>query len=261
MFRAGFFYGILIAVACGGLLSGCTPSGAGQLDEEKEPHFLAGKNRVSTFDFKGAVECFEKALQVNPHSSAAHFELAWIFDQREVDPAAAIYHYEHYLLLRPGAPNADLVKQRINSCKQALAETVSLGPVTEKLQRQFEQLSQDKKRLTDENTQLKEDLEKWIGYAARLQTLTNQPAPAPIPQAAAPTPAPTSRTPVAVMTQTASSPAPAATTNRTHTVKAGETPTLIARRYGLKVDTLIAANPGLNARRLRVGQVLRIPGS
>src|SRR5437016_1657613 len=127
------------------LLSGCGPSGAGPLDEEKEPHFMAGKSRISTLDYKGAIECFEKALQVNPRSASAHFELAWIFDQKEVDPAAAIYHYDHYLQLRPRAENADTAKQRVMVCKQALAETVSLGPVTEKLQRQFEQLSEDNK--------------------------------------------------------------------------------------------------------------------
>jgi LysM repeat protein len=42
-------------------------------------------------------------------------------------------------------------------------------------------------------------------------------------------------------------------------VKAGETPSLIAKRYGLKVEALMAANPRLDPRRLRVGQSLSIP--
>ena len=46
---------------------------------------------------------------------------------------------------------------------------------------------------------------------------------------------------------------------RTHTVKAGETPSLIARKYGVKVEALMAANPKLDARRLQVGQALTIP--
>ncbi|HLH57499.1 MAG TPA: LysM peptidoglycan-binding domain-containing protein [Verrucomicrobiae bacterium] len=261
MFQARSLYAIALALTCLAL-AGCNPSGPGQQDEEKEPHFLAGKNRANAYDFKGAVQCFEKALQVNPQSSAAHFELAWIYDQRESDPAAAIYHYQHYLNLQPKAQNSDLARQRIMSCKQALAETVTLGPVTEKLQKQFEQLSQENKRLTDDNKRLKEDLEKWAGYAARLQALTNQPAPV----ASSPQPILPVRqdsTPILVM----SKPSPAASqptspaTNRTHTIKAGETPSLIARKYGLKVDALMSANPGLDARRLRVGQVLRIPGS
>ncbi len=52
--------------------------------------------------------------------------------------------------------------------------------------------------------------------------------------------------------------APAAT-SRTHIVKAGETPTVIARRYGVKVEALMAANPRMDARRLHVGQTLTIP--
>jgi len=50
-------------------------------------------------------------------------------------------------------------------------------------------------------------------------------------------------------------------TLRTHTVAAGETAVRIARRYGVSLDALLAANPGLEPRRMRVGQVLNIPSS
>jgi LysM repeat protein len=49
------------------------------------------------------------------------------------------------------------------------------------------------------------------------------------------------------------------TTSRTHIVKAGENPNVIARKYGVKVDALMAANPRLDARRLKPGQALTIP--
>ena len=171
-FWAGFLRRAQLLSVCL-VLAGCFPAGSGPLDEEKEPHFLAGKSRISTLDYKGAIECFEKALQTNPQSASAHFELAWILDVKEPDPAAAIYHYQHYLKLRPEAGNADVVKQRITACKQALAENVSLGPVTEKMQRQLEQMVETNKALLEENRQLHEALEKWSAYAARLQTLTN----------------------------------------------------------------------------------------
>ena len=260
-FRAFFFQLLMVVPACLALC-GCSPTGSGPLDEEKEPHFLAGKNRISTLDFKGAVQCFEKALQVNPDSAAAHFELGWIFDTKEVDPAAAIYHYEHYLLLRKHPPNADLTRQRILACKQALAETVSLGPVTEKMQRQFAELTDQAKRLTEENQRLKDELEKWTSYAARLQTLTNQPPPVTV-QPAAVAPRASSSEPSTSGGRPASAGSNSLTSanTRTHTVKAGETPSLIARKYGLKLDVLMAANPNLDARRMRVGQVVRIPGS
>jgi LysM repeat protein len=255
----------MIALACV-CLSGCTPSSSSSLDDEREPHFLAGKNRVGTLDYKGAIECFEKALQINPKSASAHFELACLFDQKEVDPIAAIYHYDRYLQLRPNAENADLTKQRIMICKQAVAETVSLGPVTEKMQRQVEQVTEENKRLIDENKRLKEELQQWNGYAARLQTSTNPATTQTTASIRATQPKTNNQPAVAVLAQaalvnTGGAPSNAAATSRTHTVKAGDTPSLIARKYGVKLDALMAANPNLDSRHLRVGQVLHIPGS
>jgi LysM repeat protein len=36
---------------------------------------------------------------------------------------------------------------------------------------------------------------------------------------------------------------------------------MIARRYGIRLEALLAANPKLEPRRLKVGQTLAIPGS
>src|SRR5436190_13628011 len=155
-------------------LSGCLPGPQSQSDEEREPHFLAGKTRVSSLDYKGALDSFEKALEVNPQSASAHFELACLFDRKESDPAAAIYHYEHYLKLRPNADNVDLVKQHILTCKQELARTVSLGPVTEKVQRELERLTEENKRLAEDNKRLHEELDKQSATARGPQGLTNR---------------------------------------------------------------------------------------
>jgi LysM repeat protein len=48
---------------------------------------------------------------------------------------------------------------------------------------------------------------------------------------------------------------------KTHTVAAGETPMAIAKKYGIRLESLMAANPRLAPRRLRVGQSLSIPAS
>ncbi len=237
-------------------LSGCVPSAQSQLDEEKEPHFLAGKNHVSTMDYQGAIECFDKALEVNPQSAAAHFELACLYDQKEANPADAIYHYEHYLKLRPNAGNADVVKQRILACKQALAQTVSLGPITEKVQRQFEQTTDENKRLTDENKRLRDELDKLRAAVA------NQAIATPVRTPVTPTPAPRATTSAPANIASTARPSTATTTptpTRTHTVKSGETPILIARQYGIKLESLLSANPRLDPRRMRVGQSLSIP--
>ncbi len=231
--------------------NGCLPSAP--RDEEKEPHFLAGRSRVNTMDYKGAIESFEKALEVNPKSGLAHFELGWLYDQKEPDPAAAIYHYERYLKLCPNSGKEEMVKTRILACKQQLAQAVSLAPGLEKQQREMEQLAEENKRLRDE-------LEKWRSYAVRAQTQTN-PMGSPLPPTrrveaagSAASAVAGSGTVATVRTSTTATP-----TLRTHTVKAGETMSLIARKYGVKLDALLAANPRLDARRLPVGQALTIP--
>src|SRR5215471_899240 len=116
MFSPSRFRSVL-ALAGALALNGCLQSAPSQMDEEKEPHFLAGKTHFNDMDFRGAIGSYEKALEVNPRSGAAHFELAVIFEKREPDPAAAIYHFEQYLRLRPTADNADVVKQHIMACK------------------------------------------------------------------------------------------------------------------------------------------------
>jgi LysM repeat protein len=252
-FSVGFFRTALLLLV-GLPLSGCLPSGP--KDEEKEQFFLAGKSRVSTLDFKGAVESFEKAVEVNPKSAPAHFELGWLYDQKESDPAAAIYHYERYLRLSPNSGKEEMVKTRILACKQQLAQTVSLGPVTEKQQRELEQLAEERQRL-------REDLEKWRAYATRLQNATSQAsAGSPAPRAVQPPVSGQSPASGASPSNSVSSvwpPIAPATSSRTHIVKAGETPTIIARKYGVRVQALMTANPKLDPRRLQVGQALTIP--
>jgi tetratricopeptide (TPR) repeat protein len=260
-FSLSLWRGVLLAGSLA--LGGCLPTGQTQSEEEREPHFLAGKSHVNQMDYKGAIECFEKALEVNPQSASAHFELGCLYEQKEIDPAAAIYHYEHYLKLRPNAENNEIVKQQIMACKQELARTVSLGPITERQQREFERLAEEKQQLSEENRRLRDDLEKWQAYANRLQTLTNRaavlPAPGRVVAAGSASPQVSARPVASELPGTGRLVALASLTPRTHTVKAGETPTVIARKYGIKVVALMAANPRVEARRLQVGQALSIP--
>jgi tetratricopeptide (TPR) repeat protein len=233
-----------LAVILAAGLSGCLPPGAGP-EEEKEMHFQTGRARVNAMDYGGAVESFQKALEVNPHSGAAHFELGWLYADKVPDPAAAIYHYERYLALRPRAENAETIRQHIYRLKQELAKAVLPLPSTPAVQRQLEQLM-------EENRRLQEELKRWRDhYASHGLTMPGQatntsaalarPAPTPEPRAASPTPS------------------PAAASVRTHKVQAGETPAAIARKYNVKLEALLASNPRLDPKRMQVGQVLNVP--
>jgi LysM repeat protein len=261
IFSAKQFFGLALLA---GLLAitGCTLTDATQLDEEKEPHFLEGKARVNSLDYAGAIESFEKALEVNPKSASAHFELGCLCDQRESDPAAAIYHYEHYLKMRPNGDNCERARSRIVACKQELARTVSLGPITQNLQRDFDHLLELNKKLTEDNKTLRDELERWKASVpnGRLPEPASTPSNAPRPVQLA-----SAQMPVTVATADASGGSRSGRSNavaagmKTHTVVAGETPAGIARKYGIKLDALMTANPRLDPRRMRVGQTLAIP--
>lgn len=242
-------------VICALALCGCFPSGQSASDEEKDPHFLAGRSRVSTMDYQGAIESFEKALEVNPRSAAAHFELGWLFAEKEPDPAAAIYHYEQYLKLRPNADNADVVRQHIQRLKQDLARAVMPLPSTPGQQREADQLAAENRRLRDE-------LEKWRAYYVGRAAAPPNPSGGSV-TAAKPAqvlaPAQTAPSSVAPSSAGAARPSSASTEARTYKVQAGDTPSSIARKYGVKLDALMAANPGLDPKRLRVGQTLNVP--
>ncbi|MCU0782504.1 MAG: LysM peptidoglycan-binding domain-containing protein [Verrucomicrobia bacterium] len=240
-------------------LCGCFPSGQGQSDQEKEPHFQAGRARVNSMDYTGAIEAFEKALEVNPHSAAAHFELGWLFADKDPNPAAAIYHYEQYLKLRPAAENAETIRQHIFRLKQDLAKAVLPLPSTPGVQRELEQLAEDNRRLRDE-------VEKWRAYyASRGAGPTNSLGGASVggrtqpPGGGAQVVSGGGEQRPQVPTGRSGGSAGGIAAPRTHKVQAGETPSAIAKKYGVKLEALMAANAGLNPNRLKIGQSLNIP--
>lgn len=256
-FRKYFLPGAFV-VCLGAVLGGCDP-GQGSLDEKKEPHFILGENRVNAMDYQGAVEAFEQSLEVNPHSAAAHFELACLFDEKISDPAAAIYHYQQYLKLEPNAENAEVVTARITTCKQQLAADVMSMPSAPVVQQELE-------KLTDQNHQLQDQvdaLKKWNAYYADQLAVRSNSIPAPNYPAAQPVQNPVQPA------QIVSTPSPNSNANhpvnpaapRTHTVASGETEAAIARKFGIKLGALRAANPGVNPNKLHVGQELNIPPS
>jgi LysM repeat protein len=48
---------------------------------------------------------------------------------------------------------------------------------------------------------------------------------------------------------------------RTHVVQKGQNLTVIARKYGVSLNALVAANPKLSPRRIQAGATLRIPAA
>jgi LysM repeat protein len=251
-----------LAVLLGAALGGCAP-GQGQSDEEKEPHFVLGQSRVNAMDYPGAIEAFEESLEANPQSAAAHFELGWLYEEKAADPAAAIYHYERYLKLNPNAGNVALIAQHIDACKQQLAADVLGLPSSSAAQQQLEKLAGQNRELQQQVDQLQDSVKQWNAYyASQLAERSNAPpqnnvfaSPNP-----GPTPADISVTPAPAPDGTPNQPAPPKSSRpRTHTVVTGETAVGIARKFGVKLNALELANPGMNPARIRAGQVLNLP--
>jgi tetratricopeptide (TPR) repeat protein len=237
--RAIEHWAVLLLLTC--CLGGCF-RGETHVDEEQDPHFQRGRSLVGSQDFKGAAQEFEKALETNPDSAAAHFELGWLYDTKLNDYAAAIYHYERHLQLQPDSDRAGLVKGRIRGCKQELADSEFPLPQDRNLQKQIDRLNAENLMLKQQLDALKKQL---AADAEAAQTRVE-----PIRAAAVSDAAPSERTP----------PTPTGGDRpRMHVVKAHETISSIAAEYGLRPAKLLAANPQTNPRRLRVGQSLVLP--
>ena len=229
-------------------LAGCRPGPSGASDEQKDPYYLAGKNRLQELDYPGSIEMFEKALDVNPRSASAHFELGVLYEQRQGDYAAALYHYQKAVNLRADMLSADLARQRIQECKRELAKSVVQPISMENMQRELD-------TLRAENQQLKLQLQAAQNPAGgRVPVPVNTGGNISNPPATGAGSQARLDPPVTLRTNP-----PAAARSRTHNVTSGDTPAGIARKYGVKLSALESANPTMDARRLRPGQVVVIP--
>ncbi len=265
------FFGVPRAL-CGALFfallgTGCWPPGPSPQDEQKDPYFIVGSNRVRGRDFRGAIEAFTHSLENNPRSSAAHFELAILNEQQEKDFAAAIYHYQRFLALQPASDKAEIVKARMDGCKQELAKSSLMLIAPPSQLREIEALKESLQKLTLERDDLRKQLAIAQARAGRdfvnpsnAPVVPPKPAPRPPGTPPGPTPPPPTPSPGTAATAQTGTPKPAeAAGRRTHTVKAGETPGSIAKQHGIPVSKLLDANPGLDPKRMRIGQSLKLP--
>jgi LysM repeat protein len=240
-------------------MGGCFPVTDSQTDEKREPHFINGKALVGQMDYQGAIDSFEKSLEVNPRSASAHFELGWLYEDKANDPAAAIYHYQQYLKFSAHPDQADVVHQHITSCKLELAKTVSaVGPLASPAQRELERVLLENKQLHDTVAALQSQLDQQRATPVVRTPVTVTPLPQeraenPTPQRSVVTPPHSTERVVAT---SSTHPIP-----KTYSIKAGDTPSALARKFGVTLNALMAANPQVNPKHLHVGQILNIPAS
>ncbi len=242
--------------ALGLLAAGCDLLNRTTGDEEREPHFVRGLNWQIQGQTEKAIESFTHSLQSNPNSAAAHLALGDLHYKQTKNFIVAAHHYTEYLRLKsarqPGFRDQG-VEDLFKNCELQIA-----AKYADSVGRREQQTTVDSLRvrvavLEDENRTLR----KMAGIEALRVTATNPPPFFP-PQTNAP-PAANRPGPVAETVRRSANPVTAAPTARTHKVAANETPSGIARRYGISTKALLAANPGLKPNQMRVGQVINLP--
>ncbi len=284
--------GILLGL----LLAGCFPTSESSLDEQKDPHFIDGRSHLRTQDFRGAAESFERALQNNPKSAAAHFELGVLYETQLNDPIAAIYHFQKHLTLNTNSDLRDLIQTRISLKKVEIARSSAFWVVNAAAQEHISNLQRNVQTNAYENAALRSDRTNLLLQLAQVRAdlsrkplvvtnyVTNyvrvQSAPTQQAIAAAATPprrelspsvynnsTPATRygvvqggaNPRTSPTPSAPLPKPVAPATKTHSVKKGETLSGIAGQHGISLASLLAANRNVSPNRLREGMVLTLP--
>lgn len=261
-----FLCALLISV-----FAGCSPLDDKPLDEEKETYFLQGRRELGSMNYPGAIEAFEKALQANPKSAAAHFELGMLYEERRGDFAEAIHHYQKHLELRPHSNLKDFITGRITRCKMELVKEVSINEVNKDIQQQILGLTRTNTALRTEvdnlrslNNELRLQIAQQAGALSNRILAASSANAAPNARAAEANPRLPASPRVEAPAARRGAPLPASVSPSvsrpsSHIVRAGETMASIGRRYGLSVAQMQSANPRVNPKKIRPGQALIIP--
>ena len=154
--------------------------------------------------------------------------------------------------LNPDSPIAKDISDRVAGCQIDLVEEMKDSGANERrrqeivdLKDKLTHLTQQFEKVRHENDVLRKRL---TGINPRLANVNAPPTPT----------QPTSqKSPSPKTTAQPHNPKPASP--RQHKVKPNDNPTKIARKYAIPLQQLLAANPGLNPRRMQVGQTLKIP--
>jgi LysM repeat protein len=279
-------------------LGGCNPAATQetQYDDARNPHYKQAQQDLEGNNPNAAVADYEAALGDDSKLAGAHYELAIIYGDKLNDPVGSIYHFQRYLELAPNSDKAAQVKDLIQKESQAFAASLPNSPAQSaddyaKLQDENAALKKQVDDATHTIAQLQKQLSRHHGQLA----LQPPPPPAQITRVSGtdasatagsgapsgPTPPPaTNAAPagplraIAVDTNapdvnaappTTPAGAPASTgPARSYKVVKGDSIWKIAHKMypgdtKNGEDKILAANQGIDPKRLKLGQVLVIP--
>ena len=125
------FSGVMLAV----LACGCAENVA-LLDGRDRSNAMMRNAalRKSSGNIDGALQAYSEVLDRSPKLAVAHLEMALIFHDNRKDYLRAIYHYQRYLELRPGAEKKKIIEDRIRLAGQLyVAKIAADGSVVSQL--------------------------------------------------------------------------------------------------------------------------------
>ena len=259
------------------LLASCsqTPPGS-DAEDERNPFFRQAAKDVADLNYPAAIKQFEKALAVNPNVAKAYLQIGLLYGDKLGDHVSAIYFYQKYLEARPNASEREMVLNAMEKAKIDLSLSLTnTGP----------QNAAEMAKISRENIDLKQQVTQLQGALAAKEVQVAQSAGVATPPKASPA-AVVPATPPSGDKKTASkaesSPMPAvpsitppaapaeaavpASGSKQHTISKGDTLWKLAKHYypasldlNEEIAKIKAANPGLDDRNLKIGNVIVIP--
>lgn len=156
----------LLMACLAALLGGCYPMAPGT-PEENHPLINEAMARKSGSP-REAARLLERALEANPRLARAHWELGLICLNHTADYAAAIYHFQKVLALRPDWPHASTTRQLISNAKLELVKEGVEAPNLPSVQRQMDRLVAELHQLTAAKTNLEARVQYLSGVTQQL---------------------------------------------------------------------------------------------
>lgn len=251
---------VFAALTLAGLLTGCDEakiSVIGSDIEIEHPEYVEGKRLQAEGKKPEALLAFTKVINGRREAPESHQDAGALCVELNL-PLQAIYHYRCYLSLKPDAPQAVLVKQRIRNAEKEFLKTLPFTPLEGAADDRFADLMEKFKLLRRENDQLKLQL----GAALANARAGAPPARPAVADTSTEGPAGTPATPAG--TPPAGTTAATATARRTHVVTSGDTLARISQKYYNNKNRwkdIYNANHKVmkNDHDLKVGMVLVIP--
>jgi LysM repeat protein len=279
---------VLMGAGCGDREGAPLPA------ETDDPYYVQGIQLQKQGRQAEALNAFLKVIDRrsdNP-SPESQLEAGLIYLNHTKDPLAACYHFRRYLKAHPNSKQTPYVLGMVEAAKREFARSLPGRPMEDQSVRMA--VDEEVGKLRRENDEFRAELAVLRGGGAmpvnRLPRMIAlppevmvlppaQPPPvaaivgAPVTQAQVSSRVPQEspsilqRLPPSLPKQlrpgSATPPAkPATAPGRTHTVAAKDTLYSLARRYNVKVEDLVAANPATVPKvnsPLKVGTILRIP--